>query len=116
MLCQLLLFKSEQTITLFLAFLVPPEHIRLLNSFTVMCKKLLNLHAVLGLSRHTFTAVTTVTLLYEVIPPPNFLLTANYRQLCETAEFLMDVTVKITLFRNVPACSLTYGFCPQNKR
>jgi hypothetical protein len=66
-----------------------------------MCQTLLNLHAVLGLSRQTFTA--TAALIYKVVPPLNFLLTANYRQLSKTAEVLMAVTVKITLFRNVTA-------------
>lgn len=40
-------------------------------------------------------AVATATLMYKVISPLNFLLTVNYRQLGETAEVLMDVTVKI---------------------
>jgi len=100
----------------FFGIFVPPEQIGLLNSFTVMRKILFNLHALLGLSRHTFTAVATATLIYKALPLPNFLLTANYRQLCETAEVLMDVTAKITLFRNVTACCLTYGLCAQNKK
>ena len=57
-----------------------------------------------------------VVLIYKCIPPLNFLLTVNYRQLNETADVLMDVNVMITLFRNVRACSLTYGCCPQTKR
>jgi hypothetical protein len=82
-----------------------------------MCKTLLHLrvHAVLGLSRHAYTAVATATLIYKVIIL-NTLLTANYRQLSATAEVLMAVTVKISLFRNVTECSLTYGYCPQTKR
>jgi hypothetical protein len=79
-------FSVSEVYSNVVGIIVHPEHTQLFNSFTVMCKTVLHLrvHAVLGLSRHTFTAVATATLIYKVITLIP-LLTANYRRLSATA-------------------------------